>query len=84
MEYIKPSIHGFTVYSKSGCPNCVTVKKFIKEKNFLLNSEINCDEYILEDESTSYLYSLCNWRSLSEAILISKCCSNISYSLYPC
>jgi glutaredoxin len=50
MEYIKPSINGFTVYSKSGCPNCLTVKKFIKEKNFLFNSEIDCDEYILEDK----------------------------------
>lgn len=50
MEYINPNKNGFTVYSKSGCPNCVTVKKLIKEKNFLLSSEICCDEYILEDK----------------------------------
>ena len=49
MEYIKPSINGFTVYSKSGCPNCLSVKKIIKN-NFFLISEINCDEYILEDK----------------------------------
>jgi glutaredoxin len=50
MEYIKPSINGFTVYSKSGCPNCVSVKKIIKDNIFLFISEINCDEYILEDK----------------------------------
>jgi len=49
MEFKKPLLTGFTIYSKSGCPNCVTVKKNIKEKKFLLN-EINCDEYILEDK----------------------------------
>ena len=49
MEFTKPDIKGFTVYSKSGCPNCTIVKKLIKEKHFLTN-EINCDEYILEDK----------------------------------
>jgi glutaredoxin len=49
MEFTKPYNSGFTVYSKSGCPNCIIVKKYIKEKNFLLQ-EINCDEYILEDK----------------------------------
>jgi glutaredoxin len=49
MEIIEPSKKGFTIYSKSGCPNCISVKKCIKEKNFLL-TEINCDEYILEDK----------------------------------
>jgi glutaredoxin len=49
MDFTKPSLTGFTVYSKSGCSNCIIVKKIIKEKNFLLQ-EINCDEYILEDK----------------------------------
>jgi glutaredoxin len=50
MEYEKPTQKGFTIYSKSGCPNCVLVKKIIKEKNFFIDSEINCDEYILDDK----------------------------------
>lgn len=47
MEFIEPSKEGFTVYSKSGCPNCLTAKKLIKDKKFLLN-EVNCDEYIIQ------------------------------------
>jgi len=49
MEFTNPDIKGFTVYSKSGCPNCTIVKKLIKEKHFFI-TEINCDEYILEDK----------------------------------
>jgi glutaredoxin len=49
MEITKPNKEGFTVYSKSGCPNCMSVKKMIKEKHFLL-TEINCDEYIFENK----------------------------------
>jgi glutaredoxin len=49
MEITKPNKEGFTIYSKSGCPNCMTVKKLIKEKLFFL-TEINCDEYIFEDK----------------------------------
>lgn len=49
MEITEPSKNGFTVYSKSGCKNCTSVKKLIKESNFLI-TEINCDEYILEDK----------------------------------
>lgn len=49
MEITEPSKNGFTVYSKSGCNNCTSVKKLIKESNFLI-TEINCDEYILEDK----------------------------------
>lgn len=50
MDFIKPAKNGFTVYSKSNCPYCVTVKKIIKEHFFLLE-EINCDEYILENKN---------------------------------
>lgn len=48
MEIEKPNNKGFTVYSKSGCPNCTLTKKLIKEKHFFFN-EINCDEYLLEN-----------------------------------
>lgn len=49
MEFIGPNKKGFTIYSKSGCPNCTIIKKIIKEKFFLME-EINCDEYILENK----------------------------------
>jgi glutaredoxin len=49
MEFIEPTKKGFTVYSKSGCPNCLTIKKLIKEKNFFL-FEVDCDDYILENK----------------------------------
>lgn len=49
MEIELPSSKGFTVYSKSGCPNCTLAKKHIKEKNFFY-TEVNCDEYILENK----------------------------------
>jgi glutaredoxin len=49
MEITKPNQYGFTIYSKSGCPNCTLVKKIIREKHFFYK-EINCDEYILEDK----------------------------------
>jgi glutaredoxin len=49
MDFLKPLDSGFTVYSKSGCVNCVKVKALLKEKNanFLV---IDCDEYLLEDK----------------------------------
>ena len=46
MEFLKPLKKGFTVYSKSGCPNCLVVKKMLNSYLY----EINCDEYILEDK----------------------------------
>jgi len=49
MEFTGPDNTSFTVYSKSGCPSCTTVKKFIKDKHFFV-TEINCDEYLLEDK----------------------------------
>lgn len=48
MEYIEPLQKGFIIYSKSGCINCLDVKKFLKQKNFLFE-EINCDDYLLEN-----------------------------------
>ena len=50
METIElPSNKGFTVYSKSGCPNCKLVKNLIKEKNFFIHI-IDCDEYLIENK----------------------------------
>lgn len=50
MEIVAPFQNDFTVYSKSGCSNCLIVKSLIKEKN-LFFKEINCDEYILENKN---------------------------------
>lgn len=61
MEIEKPNNKGFTVYSKSGCPNCMLAKKLIKEKNFFYN-EINCDEYLIEnkEEFLGFIHQLTN------------------------
>jgi glutaredoxin len=45
----KPEEAGFTIYSKSGCPNCTRIKKIMTEKK-LAFVEINCDEYLIEDK----------------------------------
>ena len=55
MEFEKPSDTNFTVYSKSGCPNCSSVKKLLKDKNLLFNV-IDCDEYIIEDKVNFLLF----------------------------
>ena len=55
MEFIKPSKKGFTIYSKSGCPNCNKVKSLLKEKNIAFNI-VDCDEYILEDKELFLLF----------------------------
>jgi len=49
MEFPVPSEKGFTVYSKSGCINCTSVKSLLQQK-FFTYIEINCDEYILENK----------------------------------
>ena len=50
MEFEEPQQKNFTIYSKSGCINCNSVKKLLKEKYFLFH-EINCDEYLIEDKN---------------------------------
>lgn len=55
MEFEKPSDTDFTVYSKSGCPNCSSVKKILKDKNFIFNV-VDCDEYIIEDKENFLLF----------------------------
>lgn len=51
MEFEEPQQKNFTIYSKSGCINCSSVKKLIREKSFLFH-EINCDEYLIEDKES--------------------------------
>lgn len=51
MEFIEPKKLGFTIYSKSGCPNCTKVKNLIKQHNFLFNV-IDSDDYIIEDKES--------------------------------
>ena len=43
-----PSKNGFTIYSKSGCPNCMNVKKLLQE-NKIEHLVIDCDEYLIEE-----------------------------------
>lgn len=49
MEFPFPLANAFTVYSKSGCPNCVKVKALLKEnkKDYTV---IDCDEFLLENK----------------------------------
>ena len=55
MEIEKPLKTGFTVYSKSGCPNCTKVKKLLAEKKVFF-VVIDCDDYIIEDKDNFLLF----------------------------
>jgi len=55
MEFEKPSDTDFTVYSKSGCPNCSNVKKILNDKNLIFNV-VDCDDYIIEDKKNFLLF----------------------------
>ena len=58
MDYsdIEPLKNGITIYSKSGCNNCINVKNLLKtykEKHSDINYIIiNCDEYLIEDKQS--------------------------------
>ena len=49
MEFEFPSDKGFTVYSKSGCPNCIKVKNLLKEQKLTFNI-VDCDELLIQDK----------------------------------
>ena len=66
MDFIEPELKGFTIYSKSGCINCLKLKKIIAEKHFFL-CEINCDEYLIE-EKESFLHFIENKSNKSISI----------------
>jgi len=55
MEFIEPIKTGFTIYSKSGCPNCLTTKNLLKENN-LFFKQVNCDDYLLENKEIFLLF----------------------------
>ena len=59
MDILIPQPNIITIYSKSGCPNCVTIKKLLKEKQLLFEI-IDCDEYILEnrDEFVKFMNNI--------------------------
>jgi len=48
MEFEKPSVTGYTIYSKSRCPFCTKVKVLLEEEPYTI---IDCDPY-LTDENT--------------------------------
>lgn len=53
LSEILPS--GFTVYSKSGCPNCTKVKKRL-QLAYLVHKIVDCDDYLLdENDKTTFL-----------------------------
>jgi len=48
MDFIQqPSKDTFTIYTKSGCPNCEKAKKLLTEFN-LNPLIIDCDDYLIE------------------------------------
>jgi len=55
MEFEEPSQKGFTIYSKSGCPNCIKIKTLLKDKQLDFNI-IDCDDYIIEDKEQFILF----------------------------
>ena len=55
MEIEEPLKTGFTVYSKSGCPNCTKVKKLLAEKKVFF-VVIDCDDYIIADKENFLLF----------------------------
>jgi glutaredoxin len=48
-EFTKPSETQYTVYSKSGCPNCKKVKELLEDKKIPFTI-IDCDEYLIESK----------------------------------
>jgi glutaredoxin len=46
-EFITPKSMTFTVYSKSGCNNCIKVKDHFNQHKLLFD-EVNCDNYLNE------------------------------------
>lgn len=55
MEFSKPEICGFTIYCKSGCPNCLKVKKLLHDKN-IKPIIVDCDEYLIEEKENFLIF----------------------------
>ena len=45
----QPKKSEFTIYSKSGCPNCLKSKQLLKDKHYSF-SVIDCDEFLIENK----------------------------------
>ena len=55
MEFPEPQPNEFTIYSKSGCPNCVKTKQLLN--NHHLNYKvIDCHEFLLENKEEFLLF----------------------------
>jgi glutaredoxin-related protein len=46
MEFEKPSVTGYTIYSKSRCPFCTKAKVLLEEEPYTI---IDCDSYLVDD-----------------------------------
>ena len=55
MDFPEPKKGQFTVYSKSGCINCVNVKTILKEQKLVFNV-VDCDEFLLETKKEFLLF----------------------------
>jgi glutaredoxin len=54
MSFEFPLETGFTIYSKTGCPNCKNVKDLLITESEVFNI-VDCDEYLIE-EKDSFLF----------------------------
>jgi glutaredoxin len=65
-NFIKPSETCYTVYSKSGCPNCKKVKDLLDFSKIPFKT-IDCDDYLVETkpEFLSFIMNLTSqdWKS---------------------
>ena len=55
MEFETPNETGFTIYSKSGCPNCTNVKKMLQE-NKISYTIVHCDDYLIEERDNFLVF----------------------------
>ena len=50
MEIIEPQEKSFTIYTKSGCPNCIKVKGLFYTSP-IKPLIVDCDEYLMKDRT---------------------------------
>lgn len=55
MSYECPSERGFTIYSKSGCPNCKHSKTYLDSK-FYTYKIVDCDDALVENREDFLLF----------------------------
>jgi|LakMenE18May11ns_1017448.scaffolds.fasta_scaffold9934328_6 glutaredoxin len=46
MDFIFPSVAGFTIYTKSNCRYCSLIKELLKDETREEIIYVNCDEYL--------------------------------------